>query len=119
GRGMLMRPPTERDDRKSRPRYRGEEPDIDGLIYQEYRFANGYPGFMSSAGWFTYERRFVEWAEAHNFEFDYAVSSDLERDPDVLAGYDLVLGVGHDEYWSAGQRAALEGHIRGGGNYVS
>ena len=44
--------------------YRGEEPDVDGAIYQQYRFANGYPGFMGSAGWFTYERRFVEWAEA-------------------------------------------------------
>ena len=82
GRGMLMRPSTERDDRKARPTYRREEPDVDGLIYQHYRFANGYPGFMGSAGWFTYERRFVEWAEDHAFEFDYAVSGDLERDPD-------------------------------------
>ena len=30
GRGMLMRPSTERDDRKARPVYRGEEPDVDG-----------------------------------------------------------------------------------------
>ncbi|MEP7113451.1 MAG: N,N-dimethylformamidase beta subunit family domain-containing protein, partial [Ilumatobacteraceae bacterium] len=119
GRGMLMRAQTERDDRKSRPTYRREEPDVDGLIYQHYRFANGYPGFMGSAGWFTYERRFVEWAEEMDFQFDYAVSSDLEHDPDVVAGYDLVLGVGHDEYWSAGQRAAIEEHVRGGGNYVS
>jgi hypothetical protein len=119
GRGMLMRPETERDDRKSRPVYRGEEPDIEGLIYQQYRFANGYPGFMSSAGWFTYERRFVEWAEAEGIEFDYAVSSDLDADPAVVDGYDLVLGVGHDEYWSAGQRATLEEHIRRGGNYAS
>ncbi|MEP7202758.1 MAG: N,N-dimethylformamidase beta subunit family domain-containing protein [Ilumatobacteraceae bacterium] len=119
GRGMLMRPSTERDDRKARPRFRGEEPDADGAIYQEYRFANGYPGFMSSAGWFTYERRFVEWAEAEGLEFDYAVSSDLDRDLDIAAGYDLLLGVGHDEYWSAGQRAALEQHIARGGNYVS
>jgi hypothetical protein len=119
GRGMLMRPSTERDDRKSRPTYRREEPDVDGLIYQQYRFANGYPGFMGSAGWFTYERRFVEWAEEQGFEFDYAVSSDLERVPEAVAGYDLVLGVGHDEYWSAGQREAIEVHVRGGGNYVS
>jgi hypothetical protein len=119
GRGMLMRPSTERDDRKSRPTYRREEPDVDGMIYQQYRFANGYPGFMGSAGWFTYERRFVEWAEGQGFEFDYAVSSDLERVPETVAGYDVVLGVGHDEYWSAGQRAAIEGHVRGGGNYVS
>ena len=54
---------------------------------------------MGSAGWFTYERRFVEWAEEQGYEFDYAVSSDLERDPTVVAGYDLVMGVGHDEYW--------------------
>jgi len=119
GRGMLMRPSTERDDRKARPRFRGEEPDADGTIYQNYRFANGYPGFMSSAGWFTYERRFVEWAEGEGLEFDYAVSSDLERDPDIAAGYDVLLGVGHDEYWSAGQRAALEQHIERGGNYVT
>jgi hypothetical protein len=118
GRGMLVRPSTERDDRKSRPTYRGEQPDIDGEIYQRYRFANGYPGFMSSAGWFTYERRFVEWAEGEGIELDYAVSSDLE-DPAVVAGYDLVLGVGHDEYWSAAQRATIEAHIAGGGNYAS
>lgn len=119
GRGMLVRPETERDDRKSRPTYRGEEPDVDGLIYQEYRFAHGYPGFMGSAGWFTYERRFVEWAEAQGIAFDYAVSSDLDEGSDVIAGYDLVLGVGHDEYWSAGQRATIEEHVRGGGNYAS
>lgn len=119
GRGMLVRPPTERDDRKSRPAYRGEEPDVDGLIYQQYRFANGYPGFMGSAGWFTYERRFVEWVEGEGVEFDYAVSSDLDVDPEVVNGYDLVMGVGHDEYWSAGQRATIEVHVRGGGNYAS
>ena len=119
GRGMLMRPATERDDRKSRPVYRGEEPDVDGTIYQQYRFANGYPGFMGSAGWFTYERRFVEWAEEAGLQFDYAVSSDLDADPGVVEGYDLVLGVGHDEYWSAGQRATVEEHVRHGGHYVS
>jgi hypothetical protein len=119
GRGMLVRPPTERDDRKSRPTYRSEEPDVDGMIYQQYRFANGYPGFMGSAGWFTYERRFVEWAEAKGLQFDYAVSSDLELDPGTVDGYDLVMGVGHDEYWSAGQRVAVEDHVRRGGNYAS
>ncbi|MDP9464999.1 MAG: hypothetical protein M3P52_10270, partial [Actinomycetota bacterium] len=119
GRGMLLRPSTERDDRKSRPVYRGEEPDVDGLVYQQYRFANGYPGFMGSAGWFTYERRFVEWAEAQGLEFDYAVSSDLDEHPEVVDGYDLVLGVGHDEYWSAGQRTTIELHVRRRGNYAS
>ncbi len=74
---------------------------------------------MSSAGWFTYERQFVEWAEADGLGLDYAVSSDLERSPAVVDGYDVVLGVGHDEYWSAGQRAAVEAYIRDGGTYAS
>jgi hypothetical protein len=61
----------------------------------------------------------VEWAEGEGLEFDYAVSSDLEHDAGIVDGYDLVLGVGHDEYWSAGQRAAIEAHVRRGGNYAS
>ncbi len=119
GRGMLLRPSTERDDRKSRPCLPGEEPDVDGAVYQEYRFAHGYPGYMSSSGWFTYERRFVEWAMDNGIVLDIAVSSDLERVPGLTDGYRLVLGVGHDEYWSAGQRDAVEGYVAGGGNYAS
>jgi hypothetical protein len=119
GRGMLVRPVVERDDRKARPRYRGEEPDVDGAVYQEYRFAHGYPGFMSSAGWFTYERQFVEWAEAAGIELDHAVSSDLEEQPSIVDRYAAVIGCGHDEYWSAGQRATIEEHVRAGGNYLS
>ena len=65
----------------------------------------------------------MEWAEGAGHRFDYAVSSDLDLDvngdPDALAGYDLVLSVGHDEYWSAGQRHAVEDHVRRGGNFAS
>jgi hypothetical protein len=119
GRGLLWREPAERDDRKARPVRWGEEPDAEGAIYQRYRFAHGYPGFVGSAGWFTFERRFVEWAEAAGFALDYAVSTDLDDQPGLLEGYDLVLGVGHDEYWSAPQRTAVEDHVRRGGNLAS
>ena len=119
GRGMIDRLHTERDDRKSRPVRWDEEPDTDGEIYQRYRHQHGYPGYMSSAGWFTYERRFVEWAEAQGLVFDSAVSTDLEQHPGLLDGYDLVLSVGHDEYWSVGQRDAVERFVAGGGNLAS
>jgi hypothetical protein len=128
GRGMLWRPEVDRDDRKARPVRWREEPDVDGSIFQRYRTEHAYPAAIGSAGWFTHARRFVEWAEAAGHRFDYAVSSDLDRgdvngdvngDADALAGYDLVLSVGHDEYWSAGQRRAVEDHVRGGGNFAS
>ena len=69
------------DDRKSPPAAAGAEPDVDGDAYQRYRWAHGYPGYMSSAGWFTYERRFVEWAERSGIDLDYAVSSGPARAP--------------------------------------
>jgi hypothetical protein len=119
GRGMVHREATDRDDRKSPPRRPGEEPDVDGERYQRYRFARGLPGFIGSAGWYTYERRFVEWAEAEGVQLDLAVSADLEHGASLLAGYDLVLGVGHDEYWSAGGRDAVEAFVAGGGTYAS
>ena len=123
GRGILCRPPIdggdERDDRKARPTRWGEEPDADGAIFQAYRTEHAYPSAIGSTGWFTHGRRFVEWAEAAGHEFDYAVSSDLELDPGALDGYDLVISVGHDEYWSAGQRDAVEAHLQRGGHLAS
>ncbi|MEO6571781.1 MAG: N,N-dimethylformamidase beta subunit family domain-containing protein, partial [Ilumatobacteraceae bacterium] len=117
-RGLLCRPEVERDDRKARPVRWDEEPDADGAIYQTYRRANDYPAAIGSSGWFTFERRFVEWAERSGRTFDMAVSSDLE-DPGALDGYDLVVSVGHDEYWSAPQRATLEAHVGAGGRLAS
>ncbi len=119
GRGMLKRPEVDRDDRKARPARRGEEHDINGDQFQAYRFANGYPASIGSSGWFSHERRFVEWAEAAGYDFDYCISSDLDDDPTILDGYDLFVDVGHDEYWSAGQRRTVENHVANGGNVAS
>ncbi|MCB0992007.1 MAG: hypothetical protein KDB16_13585, partial [Acidimicrobiales bacterium] len=119
GRGMLCRPQVDRTDRKARPVRFREQPDAGGHIFQEYRTSNGYPSAIGSAGWFTHERRFVEWAESEGFEFDMAVSSDLETVADLLDGYRLVLSVGHDEYWSAQGRDEIDAHIAAGGNFAS
>lgn len=118
-RGMLCRPVVDREDRKARPTRWGEEPDADGLIFQAYRTSHEYPSAIGSAGWFTHGRRFVEWAETAGYDFDMAISTDLDLDPGALDGYDLVVSAGHDEYWSAGQRDAVEAHVRRGGHFVS
>ena len=118
-RGMLWRPEVDRDDRKARPTRWGEEPDVNGDRFQEYRTAHGYPAAIGSSGWFSHERRFVEWAETAGYRFDYCISSDLDDDPSIAEGYELIVDVGHDEYWSAGQRATIEAHVRRGGNVAS
>lgn len=121
-RGMLSRPAMvgdERDDRKARPVRFRETPDADGEIFQRYRTEHDYPSAIGSTGWFTHGRRFVEWAEGAGYEFDFAITADLENDPSALDGYDMVLLVGHDEYWSAPGRDAVERHVAGGGNLAS
>jgi hypothetical protein len=118
-RGLLCRDDVERDDRKSRPTRWGEQPEVDGAVFQSWRHSHGYPPSVGSTGWFTFERRFVEWAERAGYQFDYAISTDLADDPSVLDGYDLVLSVGHDEYWSPPQRNALERYVAEGGNVAS
>jgi hypothetical protein len=74
---------------------------------------------MGSAGWSTYDRRFAEWAEHDGVGLDYAVSSDLELVEGLTDGYRLVVGAGHDEYWSAAGRDAVERFVERGGNYAS
>jgi hypothetical protein len=68
------------------------------------------------AGWDKWEWPFVQWAERERIVLEYATNEDLERYPELLSSYRLVLSVGHDEYWSHGMRDALERHIRSGGN---
>ncbi len=118
-RGLLVRPLAGDEDRKAPPCAPGDEPDIDGLRYLAYRTQHDYPPSIGSTGWHSYERRFVDWASALGVEFDYAVSEDLSTVPNLTDGYRLVLGVGHDEYWSAAQRDALEACVARGGNYAS
>ncbi len=64
----------------------------------------------------NWELPFVEWAEAGGYTLEFAANNDLEEHPEILEGYDLVLSVGHDEYWSAPMRDHLEAWIARGGN---
>jgi hypothetical protein len=62
-----------------------------------------------------WEHVFVRWAEREGLQLDYLTDYDLDRDDGALSGYDVVLLVGHSEYWSAGERDAIERFVDGGG----
>lgn len=64
----------------------------------------------------SWELPFIQWAERSGYVLDYAINSDLEFRPELLAQYRLVLSVGHDEYWSTPMRDNLENFIATGGN---
>ncbi len=58
------------------------------------------------------------WLAARGFAADHAADVDLEREPDLLDGYDLLLLAGHHEYWSAGMRASVDAFVGNGGRVL-
>ncbi len=76
---------------------------------------DGYSFWIVAAGWAGWEHLFVRWAETEGLDLDLAASHDLETASDLLEGRSLYLSVGHDEYWSAGMRDAVEGFVDAGG----
>ncbi|WP_292976616.1 N,N-dimethylformamidase beta subunit family domain-containing protein [Mycobacterium sp.] len=58
----------------------------------------------------------IRWLEREGVAIDFCTDLDLDRDPDLLAGYRLLLSVGHDEYWSAPMRQAVQEFVATGGN---
>lgn len=88
------------------PRYRAKE----------WARLTGRSRHYASAFWATYERHFVVWAEREGYELDYLTQQDLDRSPECLDGYECVVIVGHDEYWSWRMRDALDRFLDNGGN---
>ena len=82
----------------------------------EFAIAMGYSRWYPNAGWATYEKPFVVWAERNGFEIDYATQHDLHYDSKLLEDYKCVVFVGHDEYWSWEMRDAVDRYVDKGGN---
>ena len=103
------------------PRAVPETPHVPGGMvrypYMEwaYAYAYGYSKKYASSGWASYERHFARWAEAQGYEFDFATQHDLEADPELLSRHKCAIFVGHDEYWSANMRHAVDRFTENGG----
>src|SRR5579862_2837141 len=82
----------------------------------EWVFANGYSNKYASAGWASYDRHFLRWAEDAGFAVDLASQHELHFDPDILDGYACVVFVGHDEYWTWEMRDAVDRYVQRGGH---
>ncbi|WP_439632377.1 N,N-dimethylformamidase beta subunit family domain-containing protein [Shinella sp.] len=83
--------------------------------YMEWAYAYGYSKKYASAGWASYERLFARWADGIGYDLDFATLHDLDADPSLLAGHRCAIFVGHDEYWSAPMRDAVDAFVAAGG----
>jgi hypothetical protein len=57
---------------------------------------------------FDGEYPMVRWLEANGYDVTYCTGVDTDRDGAALLRHRVFLSVGHDEYWSAQQRANVE-----------
>jgi len=59
---------------------------------------------------FNAEYPMLRWLERNGYNMSYATDVDMERDQSLItpAKRKILLSVGHDEYWSAGQRNKFE-----------
>ncbi len=63
-----------------------------------------------------YDYPFIKWLEMKQIPVEFCTSVDLHSDSTLLGNYQLLLIVGHDEYWSAPMRDHVEAFTRSGGN---
>src|SRR5687768_13695589 len=64
---------------------------VDG---RDFLFSNEYP--------------MIRFLERNGYDVSYTTDVDSDRRGNLIANHDLFLSVGHDEYWSGTQRAAVE-----------
>ena len=65
---------------------------------------------------FNAEYPMVRWLEANGYDVSYASGVDTDRSGSLLLNHKTFLSVGHDEYWSGGQRASVEAARNAGVN---
>lgn len=83
--------------------------------HMEWAWASWHSKKYASAGWASYERHFAHWAEAEGLPLAVATQADLHFRPEVLDLADVVVIVGHDEYWSWAMRDAIDDFVERGG----
>ncbi|MEE2782055.1 MAG: N,N-dimethylformamidase beta subunit family domain-containing protein [Pseudomonadota bacterium] len=82
----------------------------------EWALAYGYSRHYADAGWANYDRPFAMWLERAGHKIDYLTLHDLHDDPSSLDNYALMVITGHDEYWTAKMRDAVDAFVSAGGN---
>jgi hypothetical protein len=83
--------------------------------HMEWAYANGFSKKYASAGWASYDRHFLRWAEARGINVEMIAQHDLQTRPELLSAYPCVVFVGHDEYWTWEMRDAIDTYVDNGG----
>ncbi|MBN9249837.1 MAG: hypothetical protein J0I86_04530, partial [Mesorhizobium sp.] len=84
--------------------------------HMEWAYATGHSKKYTSSGWASYDSHFFRFAERAGYAVDLASQHDLHFGPEILDGYDCIVFVGHDEYWTWEMRDAVDNYVEHGGH---
>ena len=82
--------------------------------HMEFARARGVSKKYASSGWAAFEKPFALWCEGQGIGLDCWTQHDLHA-RGMPEGYDRVVIVGHDEYWTWEMRDHLEAWVDAGG----
>src|SRR5215467_9415878 len=93
--------------------YLGTAPSDDGRAYKvsynrPFATRGQTPGYGTSNWVFYGEYPMIRFLEANGYDVSYFTDTDSDRRGSLIRNHKVFLSVGHDEYWSAGQRANVE-----------
>ena len=60
------------------------------------------------AWFFSAEYPMIRWLEANGYDVSYFTGVDTDRNGALITQHRVFISIGHDEYWSGGQRAHVE-----------
>ncbi|HAT17167.1 MAG TPA: hypothetical protein DCS76_05205 [Gemmatimonadetes bacterium] len=89
-----------------------------GVPAADWSISNGYSVWTTANGWARYDGLTARWLESNDYSPELLSQWDLDHNPKVLDGYDVVVTTGHDEYWTAAGRTVLDSFIERGGKYA-
>jgi hypothetical protein len=93
--------------------YLGSAPSSDGRAYKvsynrPFATRGQSPGYGTSNFLFYGEYPMIRFLEANGYDISYFTHVDLDRSGPLIANHKVMLMSGHDEYWSAAERASVE-----------
>lgn len=81
-------------------------------------FDRPYAGWAGAGSFFDGDYNFIRWLESQGYDVSYATSIDLQENAGLLNAHKIFLSPWHDEYYSAGMRAAVT-NFRDSGKHLA
>ncbi len=79
-------------------------------------FDRPYDSGAGTGSFFVHDVDMVRWLEASGYDVTYISDVDRIANPNILRNHRVYLDVGHDEYWSWGERDNVESALAAGVN---